>query len=319
MKASSRSKARTRLVRLLGSILGLGLFLGALWVLRHELQRVTFQDVVHELRSIAPLRLGGAFLLTGLGYLALTGYDLLALHYLGLSLPRRKVLFASFVGYALANNIPLAFLVGGSVRYRLYSGSGVSGTDTASLVLFNVLTYSLGLLTAAAVAFTLFPGAVPSLLGLPFSSTRPLGLAAAALVIGYLTWSSRGRRLGTGRWAFTPPPLPTSLRQIGISLADWILSGAALFILLSSRHPLWYPAFFGVFILGQIAALIAQLPGGLGVFEAVMLASLSSTIPPAAVLGGLVAYRIIYFLLPLALAVLLLGIREIVRLLSGRR
>lgn len=161
MKASSRSKARTRLVRLLGSILGLGLFLGALWVLRHELQSVTFQDVLRELRSIPPVRLGGAFLLTGLGYLALAGYDLLALRYLGLSLPRRKVLFASFVGYALANNIPLAFLVGGSVRYRLYSGSGVSGTDTASLVLFNVLTYSLGLLTAAAVAFTLFPGAVP--------------------------------------------------------------------------------------------------------------------------------------------------------------
>lgn len=314
-----QAKGRSRLVRLLGSILGLGLFLGALWVLRHELQRVTFQDVVRELRSIRPVRLGGALLLTTLGYGALTGYDLLALQHLGLALPRRRVFFASFVGYALANNIPLAFLVGGSVRYRLYSGWGVSGADTASLVLLNVLTYSLGLVTAAALAFTLYPEAVPGLLGLPFRSTRPLGLAAAALVVGYLAWSRRGGRLGVGKWAFTPPPLSTSLRQIGVSLADWLLSGAALFVLLSSRHSLSYPAFFGVFLLGQIAALIAQLPGGLGVFEAVMLASLSSTMPPAAVVGALVAYRIIYFLLPLALAVFLLGTREIVRLLSGPR
>jgi uncharacterized membrane protein YbhN (UPF0104 family) len=312
-------KGRGRLVRLLGSILGLGLFIAALWVLRHELQQVTLQDVVHELRSIPQLRLGGTLLLTGLGYLALTGYDLLGLRYLGLALPRRRVFFASFVGYALANNIPLAFLVGGSVRYRLYSGWGVSGADTASLVLFNILTYSLGLATAAALVFTLHPDAIPSLLRLPFPSTRPLGLAAAALVIGYLGWSARGRRLGAGKWAFAPPPLSISIQQIAVSLADWLLSGAALFILLSPSHPLSYPAFFGVFILGQIAALIAQLPGGLGVFEAVMLASLSSTIPPAAVLGALVAYRIIYFLLPLALAAILLGTREIARVLSGRR
>jgi uncharacterized membrane protein YbhN (UPF0104 family) len=311
-------RRRTRLVRLLGSILGLGLFVGALWVLRHELQEVTLQDVVRELRSIPVVRLGGALLLTTLGYLALTGYDLLALRYLGLALPRRRVFFASFVGYALANNIPLAFLVGGSVRYRLYSGWGVSGADTASLVLFNIVTYSVGLATAAAVAFTFQPGTVPSLLGLPFPSTRPLGLAAAALVVGYLTWSAQGGRLGVGKWAFAPPPLSISLRQIGVSLADWVLSGAALFILVSGSYPLSYSAFFGVFILGQITALIAQLPGGLGVFEAVMLASLSPTIPPATVLVGLLAYRVIYFLLPLTLALLLLGTREIVRLLSGR-
>lgn len=292
--------------------------MAALWVLRQELQQVTLQDVVHELQSIAPHRLGGALLFTGLGYLALTGHDLLGIHYLGLALPPRRVLFASFVGYALANNIPLAFLVGGSVRYRLYSGWGISGADTASLVFFNILTYCLGLVTASALVFTLQPGAVPGLLGLPFPSTRPLGLVAAALVVGFLVWSAWGGRLALGKWSFVPPPISISVQQIAISLADWLLSGAALFILISTDYPLSYPAFFGVFILGQIAALGAQLPGGLGVFEAVMLASLSPTIRPATMLGALVAYRIIYFLLPLALAVVLLGTRELVRLMSGR-
>jgi uncharacterized membrane protein YbhN (UPF0104 family) len=286
-------------------------------VLRRELQTVTLHDVAHELQSIPAIRLTSSLVLTAVGYLTLTGYDLLALQYLGWSLSWRRLISGSLVGFALANNLPFAFVVGGWVRYRLYSGAGVSAADTASIILFNIVTYSLGLATAAAVAFTLEPGAVPRLLGLPFSSTRPLGLVALGLVLGYLTWSWRGGRLRLAGRSFTPPPLSTSFKQIGVSLADWMLSAAALFVLLPAEHPISYLGLFGTFILGQIAALVAQLPGGLGVFEAVMLTTLSRTIPAASVAGALVAYRVIYFLLPLVLAAGFLGVREILRLLRG--
>ena len=303
---------------MIGSLLGAGLFLAALWVLRRELENVTLQEVIQELRSLAPYRLGASLVLTALGYLTLSGYDLLGLRYLGRSLSWGRLIYASFISFALANNLPFAFVVGGSVRYTLYSGWGVPAGDTASLVLFNIRTYSLGLAAAAAIAFTATPGEVPRLLGLPFSSTRPLGITALALVLGYLMWSWRGGKLTLGKRWFTPPPLLTSLQQIVVSLADWMISGAALFALLRSEHPISYFGFFGIFILGQIAALIAQLPGGIGVFEAVMLATLTPALPPASVAGALLAYRVIYFLLPLALASALLAVREIVRLLRRR-
>jgi uncharacterized membrane protein YbhN (UPF0104 family) len=246
--------------------------------------------------------------------LVFAGYDLVALHHLDQSLSIGRVIVSSFIGSALANNAPLSVLVGGSVRYRLYSTWGLPSKDTTAIVLLNVLTYSLGLATAAALAFTLEPEAVPRVLRLPFHSTLPLGLTAVAGLLVYLTWSAHPTPLRVGRWSLAPLPLTTSLLQIAVSLADWILSGAALFVLLPTAHPLSFFAFFGLFILGQIAALIAQVPGGLGVFEAVMLATLVPPFSAGALFGALLAYRVIYFFLPLVLAAILLGARGILRL-----
>ena len=306
--------ARKRAFRWIGWAGEIALLCGAVWVVRHQLRNVSLHEIIVELRSLPAYRVGMSLLLTAAGYLVFAGYDLVALRYLDRSLSLGRVIVSAFIGSALANNAPLSFLVGGSVRFRLYSSWGLSSKDTTALVLLNVLTYSLGLATAAALAFTLEPETVPHVLHLPFHSTRPLGWAAVAGILAYLLWSARRTPLHLGRWSLAPLPLPTSLLQIAVSLADWILSGAALFVLLPGIHPLSYFAFFGLFILGQIAALIAQVPGGLGVFEAVMLVTLVPPFSPGAVFGALLAYRVIYFFLPLILAAVMLGAREVLRL-----
>jgi uncharacterized membrane protein YbhN (UPF0104 family) len=297
--------------RIAGGFLTLGLFVAALYVLRRELHEFTLHDVIHEFRSLPPWRLGLALGLTVLGYGALVGYDLLALHWIKLDLPLRRVAHAAFVGSAFANNIPMAFFVGGSVRYRLYSRAGITAAETAALVIVNILTYSLGLLTLAAVVFAVEPLGVPRLLHLPVTTTRPLALVAAVAVLAYLGWSVLWRRpIHVRRQKLPPPRGLFSLAQIGVSALDWTLSGAALYVLLPTSSQLSLLAFFGVFILGQIAALIAQLPGGLGVFEAIMLAMLAPALRVPAVLGALLAYRVIYFFIPFGIALLLLGVRE---------
>ncbi len=285
-------------------------------LLLHELRELTLQDIARQLRSFDPARLLASLVLSVLGYLTLAGYDLVALRYLRHALSVRRVLLTSFLGYALANSIPFAVLVGGSVRYRFYSRWGLSARDTTALVLFNTLTYSLGLATAAAVAFTLEPRTVPRLLGLAFASTRPLGFTALLFVSVYLAWSAHRRPLRLGKRVLAPPPLATSLGQIGVSLGDWALSGAALFVLLPSGS-VSFVGFFQVFLLGQMAALLAQLPGGLGVFDAVMVTMLTPEIPVPSVVVALLAYRVVYFLLPLGVATALLGVREIRELLRG--
>ncbi len=310
---------RQRVIRILGGILALALFALALYVLHRQLGGAHAGEVLRELTSLPASRLLLAGVMTIAGYLALGAGDLLALRHYRRDLSLPKVLLTSFVGYAFANNLPFSFVVGGWVRYRLYSHWKGVKADAAKIVIFNLRGYVLGLATCAAVSFTLEPGAIPGLLKLPIGSTLPLGLLGVALVVVYLTWSAIGPKVKIFRWTVKPPPVGLAVVQLLISLGDWIFSGAALYVLLPSSMHLGFFGFFGVFILGQIAALIAQVPGGIGVFEAVTVAMLKTRIGVPSLLGILLAYRAIYFLIPLVLATLLLGGTETYRLAQRRR
>jgi uncharacterized membrane protein YbhN (UPF0104 family) len=305
MSASKSSTGR----RVLGAGLSLLLFAGAIFVLRSELHDHPFHEILGELRSFSPLRLLLSLAATILGYLALAGYDAVSLAALGRRLPFRCVAYAAFLGYAFANSLPLSVVTGAAVRYRLYSQWGIARGDAARVMTLNTVTYVLGLLASAGVAFALQPVLLPGFLRLPLHSARPLGFICLAVVGGYLVWSSRpGDDLKLWRWTLPRPSFRRALAQMGVSFADWVLSGAALYVLLPHRVP--FHVFFAVFLLGQIAGLVAQVPGGLGVFEAVMLWGLTPALKTSSVLIGLVGYRLVYFLLPLALATVAWVARE---------
>ena len=246
---------------------------------------------------------------TALGFLALAGYDAISLAALGRRLPFRRVVYAAFLGYAFANSLPLSVVTGAAVRYRLYSQWGIARGDAARVITLNTVTYVVGLLASAGLAFALQPVLVPGFLRLPLHTARPVGFVCLAAVAVYLAWSGRaGGDLTLWRWELPRPSFRRALAQIGVSFADWVLSGGALYVLLPHRVP--FHVFFAVFLLGQMAGLVAQVPAGLGVFEAVMLWGLTPALSTAAVLIGLVAYRLVYFLLPLALAAGIWAVRE---------
>jgi uncharacterized membrane protein YbhN (UPF0104 family) len=304
-----RSRTSTARRRLLGAAVSLLLFAGAVYVLHAELRDHPLREILAELRSFAPLRLILSLAATVLGFLALAGYDAISLVALGRRLPFRRVAFAAFLGYAFANSLPLSVVTGAAVRYRLYSQWGIARADAARVITLNTITYVVGLLASAGLAFALQPVLVPGFLRLPLRSARPLGFACLAVVAGYLVWSSRkGGDLKIWRWDLPRPSFGRALAQIGVSFADWVFSGAALYVLLPHRVP--FHVFFAVFLLGQIAGLVAQVPAGLGVFEAVMLWGLTPALRTASVLIGLVAYRLVYFLLPLTLAAATWVVRE---------
>ena len=300
---------RARPWRLLGAAASVLLFAGAVYVLRAELHDQPVHAIVAELRGFRPLRLGLALAATVLGYLALAGYDALSLAALGRRLPFARIAYASFLGYAFANSLPLSVVTGAAVRYRLYSQWGIERGAAARVITLNTVTYVVGLLASAGLAFALQPVLVPGFLRLPLHSARPLGVVCLVVVAGYLAWSSRpGRDLRLWRWTLPRPTLRRALAQIGVSAGDWVLSGAALYVLLPHRVP--FHVFFAVFLLGQIAGLVAQVPAGLGVFEAVMLWGLTPALTTASVLIALVAYRLVYFVLPLVVATVLWAAHE---------
>jgi uncharacterized membrane protein YbhN (UPF0104 family) len=306
-RAAASPTSRSR--RILGAALGLILFAGAIYVLQSELREHSLEEILAELRAFPRMRLLLSLVATALGYLALIGYDAISLTYLGRRLPFRRIAYAAFVGYAFANSLPLSVLTGASVRYRLYAQWGLGRSEAASVITLNTVTYVVGLLATAGLAFIAQPVLLPGFLRLPLHSARPFGGICLVLVISYLVWSTRrDGPLKIWRWSLPRPTFRRAVAQIGVSAGDWVFSGAALYVLLPHRVP--FHVFFALFLLGQIASLIAQVPAGLGVFEAVMLWSLQPAIRAPAIVAALLAYRVVYFLLPLVIATAMWGGRE---------
>jgi phosphatidylglycerol lysyltransferase len=291
-------------------LLGLVLFSMALWVLHRELARYRLHDVLRELAAIPATSLWLAVLLTVSNYVVMTGYDAIALRYIRHRLPYRKIFFTSFVGYAFSQNIGMAFVSGASVRFHIYPGWGLSTEEITKVVAMGSVSFTIGLFTVAGAIFLAAPIAAPSALNLPLA-IRPLGFLMLLGVAIYLFLCLRIRRPLTLRgWTFQMPSYGTALFQIGISSLDWAMAGGVLYALLPQGHGISFSLFLGFFLLAQIAGLLSQVPGGLGVFEAVMLLILRPNVPSVQLLGALLAYRGLYYLFPLSVAIVLFASHE---------
>jgi len=301
----------TRLLRYLPPLLGVLLFVAAAEVLRRELHAYHWTEVAAALRAIVDWRLALALVLTAGSYLTLTGYDALALAYVGTRLAYARVALASFVGYALSHNLGAALLSGGAVRYRLYSSWGLTALDVGKVILFNAVAFWLGFLVTLGATFLAAPLPPGLAAHLSPAAARAVGLAAAVLVTGYFalcTWRPapiRWRELEIG----LPPPR-LAAAQIAIASLDWLLAAAVLFVLLPAGS-VSFGTLIGAFTVAQIAGVASTVPAGLGVFETGILLMLGSAAPTPALIGSLVAYRLVYYLAPLVLAVLLLAAHEI--------
>lgn len=309
---------KKKFLQSLGPLFGLLLFAVALWVLHHEVKAYHFHDIVRQLENLPTRRLLLALSLSILSYLIMTGYDTLALRYINHPLTYAKIALASFVGYAFSNNIGLSMVAGGSVRYRLYSSWGLSALEITKVVAFCSLTLWLGFFTLGGAIFLVEPMVIPQVLHLPFASVRPVAMIFLALVMGYLLWTAlRKRPLRILEWEFPMPSSNIFLSQIAIASLDWVLAGSVLFALLPGLPNLSFPGFLGIYMLAQFVGLVSQVPGGLGVFETVVILLLSPTLPASETLGALLAYRGIYYLLPLFVAVALLGVHEVFQKKTG--
>jgi phosphatidylglycerol lysyltransferase len=304
----------------LGPLVGLALFAVALWVLHGELRHYSYHQVLHQFKSLPAAHVALALLLTGVSYLLLTGYDTLGLRYARHRLPYRRTALASFVGYAFSNTVGYSLISGGSVRLRLYSGWGLSTLAITKVIAFCGLTFWLGFFAIAGAVFVLEPLALPASLHLPFASARPVGVLFLLLVVGFVAVSFRRREpLRVRDLEFPIPGTRLLAAQLLVGCLDWATVGGVLYLLLPSGSGLTYAGFLGVFLLAQIVGVASQVPGGLGVFETVMLLLLTPTLPATAVLGSLLAFRIVYYVLPLASAALLLGAHEVMQRREGVR
>ena len=299
------------LARFIGPFIGLTLFVAALWVLHLALAEYRYQDVVTSLRALPPWQWAAALLATALSYLVTTGYDWLALRYIRRPLPWLKVGFAALLSYAFSNSVGLSVLTSGSLRYRLYSSWGLTAVDVARIVLFTTLTFWLGILTVGGVVLALDPldlGAIPYLA----LDHRLLGLLLLILPVTYvLLGLLRSQPLELGPWELPMVRPRLALPQLAVSALDWVMASVVLYALLPAAATVGFGQLLSVFLVAQIVGLLSHVPGGLGVFESLVLLLLQNRLPAADLLGTLLAYRLVYYLLPLALAAIALGLYEL--------
>ena len=310
-----------RFGEVLGAMVGLVLFSAALVVLYGALRGHHYHEIAAQIRSIPSARIFLALLFTGLSYGALTLYDRLALHHMGRSIPYRKVAFTAFTTYSFSHNVGFSLFTGASIRYRLYTAWGLSAPEIAQLIGFGIVTFWLGYLTTAAGVFLSSPLSIPSKLGLPFGSTLTLGVIAFCILLAYVGMAVGFRRpLHIRGHAITLPTFGMTILQILVGVFDWLVAAAALWVLLPEAVGISFNHVLAIYLISQIAGLTSNVPGGLGVFESVFVLLIGSSSSSAAVLGSLFLYRIVYYLLPLAIAAVLFGGYELsLRLRAAKR
>ncbi len=307
-----------RLVPFLKPLLVLALFAIALRVLHDTLAEYRYRQVLAYINTLPRHQLVLAVVLTLLSYLVMTGYDTLAFRYIRHPLPYFKIALASFIGYAFNNSVGFSGLVGGSLRFRLYNAWRLTAVQIAKVIAFCTITFWLGFVLLGGVFFLATPPEIPPSIHLPFVSIRLLGVVMLLPAIGYLLWIAiRRQPIRIKQWEFELPSPGLFLAQVTTSCLDWILAASVLYILLPASLPLTFSQFLCVFLLAQIAGVASNVPGGLGIFEAIVIVFLAPFFSASSILGALVAFRAIYYLLPLLVAIVLLAIHEIVEKREG--
>ena len=258
-----------------------------------------------------PSRLLAAVSLTGLNYAALTMYDFIAFAYIGKTLSRWRVAGASFLAYAVANNVGFAMLSGASVRYRFYTRWGVTAEELSRVMFSHVVTFWLGLLALGGLSL-----ATSALPDPRMTFVAPIGWCLAGLSVAYIVATAvRREPIRVGRLELPLPSTRVALAQLTVSVIDWALAGAVFYVLLP-ENSVPFLIVLGAFLAAQLLGLASHVPGGVGVFEGLMVlmlgpfftGSFASGFTSGQLLTSLVVYRAVYYLLPLCVAlVALLG------------
>ena len=302
---------KTLLSRYAGPLIGLVLLIAALWVLHQALAEYRYQDISAYLDRLPPGQWLAALLATALSYLVTTGYDWLALRYVRRPLPWPKVSLAALLSYAFSNSVGLSVLTSSSLRYRLYSSWGLGAVEIAKIVMFTTLTLWLGILTVGGGVLAFDPLDLAALPWLALDS-RLLGLVLLLLPICYvLLGVLRQQPLAWRSWELPMVRPRLALPQIAVGALDWVMAGVVLYALLPLDDGVSFGLVLSAFLVAQIAGLLSHIPGGLGVFESVVLLLLHDHLPANDLLGALLAFRLVYYLLPLILAAITLGLYEL--------
>ncbi len=277
-----------------------GLVLATGWILYGELAGAGGQRFALATRGLSSADLTLAALLTTASYTVLAGYELLAFANAGVTLSRWRIALTSFLGYAVSNTIGLSVLSGAAVRYRFYARWKITARQISGIVAFYAGTFWLGLMVLG--GWGLWRTSAPLFAG-SSGGIRTKALGAGVLLVSslYLLASLVWRHLTIRGRTYDLPGWRIASAQYVLSILDWTLSAGVLWVLLPSPKPAFSQVSVA-FVVAQLIGAASHLPGGVGAFEALIVAQLGQAVPMEGLLLALVAFRGIYYLGPFTAA-----------------
>ncbi|MCX8964588.1 UPF0104 family protein [Erwinia psidii] len=267
--------------------------------------KINWYEVSEVIISYRRSVIATAAALVVVSYLTYGVYDLIGQVYCGHRLQKRQVILVSFICYAF--NLTLSTWVGGvAMRYRLYSRLGLNGSTITRIFSLSIATNWLGYVLVSGVVFSFGWVPVPSGWFVGAGTLRLIGSALLAFVFFWLALCTFSRRR---RWTLKGhqlafPSLRMAVLQFTVSGANWLVMGTIIWLLMAEKVD--YPQVLGVLLISSIAGVIIHIPAGIGVLEGVFLALLSGeALSHGAIIAALLAYRLLYFIAPLLLALVL--------------
>lgn len=283
----------------LKSLLSLALFAAVAVFLYHQVQAVTWHDVREALQRLTWQQICLAFLATAASYAALAGYDFLALRHLGLrSVPGWLVGLTSFISQTFTFNLGFGVVTGGAVRIRLYGSAGLTADQAIATSLFATAGFWLGLLAMLGVALIAAPGIAANVTGMPAASSVMIGILVLGAIAAAIWAPWRQRQLSTES---AIPSGGTFGAAVVIGALDLVASATALYVLLPDGAAPGFLPFLLIFAAAATLGVISSIPGGLGVFEGTIILALTGA-DHSGLLASLLAFRIVYYLVPMGIA-----------------
>lgn len=311
----------------LGVTLVIAIFVGAVYACWSMVSSVDLCKLHEALMAVPSVWIVGAVFAAIGSYVMLLGYEWSATRYAGVRVPSRALVMAGTCASAVGNAIGLSMLSGGAVRYRLYFPHGIEPVDIARMSAFVSLALGCALPPLAAVAALIHVEAAAMALHLPCGWVIGISIVVLVgylLLVGVLITRRSSlrptpftRQFHFWHWRFRLPNMVLSGLQLLITLLDVICASAVLYLLIPGDIP--FTTFMMVYLLALATGVLSHIPGGVGVFEAIILSAFKDTVGEAPLVAAIVLYRAIYVLLPLVLACLALLCCELVRLRRHRQ
>ncbi len=307
--AVTRHRAALRRLGVAASVI---IIAGALTIFVRTLIRVDPNKVRAAIAGTSRDQFMLSFAFTALSYLALTGYDGLALRHLKIKIPYRLTALGSFASYALSFTLGFPLVTGGAVRYWIYGPAGLSAGKVASLTVVAGITFWLGMGLVVGAGFLSASDPVAQIDHFHPLANRLIGLGVIGALIVYLAWIGRLRWRDAAAFGdFKLPGLRLTLGQMALGVIDICSAAAALYVLLPPEQRFGFPTFATLYSLAAMLGIASHAPGGIGVFEATILQGVGGS--QDAVLASLLLFRGIYYAVPFLAAMAMLGAVEATR------
>ncbi len=291
---------QTRIQRLLTSfaiLLALG---GLIAAFGDAVRDIDYRETVRVLRHLPASAILLSIAATTVSFAALVARDASAMRYIGARASSSAMVIAGFCGSALGNAVGFGVLTAAAVRYRIYGAAGVKPDDVSRLLVFIITGFAIGLTGVGGVAGLVEAGPAGALLGWSPSLIRTASGFALAGVACLLLFGAPGS-LRLGNVALPAPSRSLLAAQLALTSMRLFGAAGALWILLPAT-PIDFITFAAIFSVATALAAVTHIPAGAGIFEVVVFWAFRGRASSEGVAAALIAYRCIYYLMPLALS-----------------